>query len=87
MLGKYQTWRDDNTSITTNIHTPSEYVIHMQSRRTITLNIGTNTITKIKLIGYLCENITTTINRPVNGWREGNIPQESYATGEVTVYS
>ncbi|VVB60080.1 Uncharacterised protein [uncultured archaeon] len=69
-IGKYQVWYN-NIAVPTiwTITNPTNYSIKKQDARIITLNVsGPDVITKIKLMGYICDGVTTTVTQPLAGW-------------------
>jgi len=72
-IGKYQTWFEDTTvPIVWTIDNPgNNTAIKKLNDKIITFNVSGGRLTKIKLIGNVCDGVTTTISEPLGSWNVG----------------
>lgn len=76
-IGKYQTWFEDTTvPIVWTIDNPVNYTsIKKLNDKILTFNVSGGRLTKIKIIGHVCDGVTATVSEPLGGWNFGSIAE------------
>jgi len=76
-IGKYQTWFEDTAvPVVWTIEDPVNYTgIKKLNDKIFTFNVSGGRLTKIKIIGHICDGITATISEPLGGWTFGPVSE------------
>lgn len=73
-IGKYQTWFEDTSiPIVWTVDNPgNNTAVRKLNDKIFTFNVSGGRLTKIKIIGHICDGVTATISEPLGGWNSGS---------------